>query len=75
MLNRDDGKFLSDQSTDDSLPLQNRFKYSELCKNLDGCKISNSLACMTAIAVLKDLKLQTSETLIDSNKIKSKRSL
>jgi hypothetical protein len=73
MLHSDDSMFLSDQSSDDSLSQQNRNKYPELCKVLDRCKISNRDACMIANAVLKDLNLLKSETIIDPSKIKRQR--
>ena len=70
MLNSDDSMLLSDQSIDDLLSLQNRYKYPKLCKALDRSKISNRGACMIGNAVLKDLKLLTSETIIDPSQIK-----
>ena len=70
MLNSDDSMFLSDQSIDDSLSLQNRYNYPELCKALDRFKINNRGTCIIRNAVLRDLKLLTSETLIDPSKIK-----
>ena len=73
MLKIDDSMFLSDQSIDDSLSLQNGYKYPELCKALDKSKISNRGACMIGNAVLKDLKLLTSETITNPSKIKRQR--
>ena len=49
MLNSDDSMLLSDQSIDDSFSLQNRYKYPELCKALERCKISNREACIIGI--------------------------
>ena len=69
----DTSMFLSDQSSDDSFSQQNRYKYPELCKVLDRCKISNRDACMIANAVLKDLNLLTSKNIIDPSKIRRQR--
>ena len=73
MLNIDDSMFLSDQSIDDLLSLQNGYKYPELFKALNRSKISNRGTCMIGNAVLKNLKLLTSETITNPSKIKRQR--
>lgn len=64
---------ISEQSSDESVSVQNRNKYPALCKAIDRCKISNRDACMIANAVLQDLNLLSDENMLDPSKIRRQR--
>jgi len=69
-----DEKAETDMSSDDEAESsQNRKKYPELCKAIERCKVSNRQACIIANAVLKDLNLLTSQSIIDPAKIQRQR--
>lgn len=55
--------------------VQNRNRYEELCKAVDRCKISNRDTCIIVNAVLKDLNMLSSSTIIDPAKLRRQRKL
>jgi hypothetical protein len=61
------------ESSDDNVLPRNTHKYSELCKAMDRCKISNRDACLIVNAMLKDLDLLRSDTAIDPAKLRRQR--
>src|SRR5207248_2250167 len=65
----------SEMSSDEAIQVRNVKQYSELCKAVDRCKISNRDACLIANAVLKDFSILTAEIAIDPAKLRRQRNL
>ena len=57
-------------SEEETVSVQNRNKYKELCKAVDRCKISNRDTCLIVNAVLKDLSMLSSATILDPSKLR-----
>lgn len=55
--------------------VQNRNKYQELCKAVDRCKMSNRDACLIVNAVLKDLNMLSSSTILAPSKLRYQRNM
>ena len=67
---KDDEVLVDEMSSDEEIQVRNVKHYPELCKAVDRCKISNRDACLIVNAVLKDLSLLTTETVIDPAKLR-----
>ena len=60
-------------SEEETVSVQNRNKYKELCKAVDRCNISNRDTCLIVNAVLKDLSMLSSATILDPSKLRRQR--